>query len=177
MRLLLVALQWWSREDRKQCLKEGGSTISCKVKWGLSSIILIQQHCQVSPFTSYPNNHSSLHESCDKYYYFLFVPEISSEEKECLVQAGIWQTLLHVFFPPEWNWLTKKVLLVWRSSSFKLKILSVIFLDEPHVVPNLYDFSFCPYNSSQWSPKELWLSLYEQKAHFPNTIFVFHRRN
>lgn len=83
MRLLLVALQWWSREDRKPCLKEGGSTISCKVKWGLSSIILIQQHCQVSPFTSYPNNHSSLHESCDKYYYFLFVPEISSEEKEC----------------------------------------------------------------------------------------------
>lgn len=100
MWLLLVALQWWSREDRKQCLKEGGSTISCKVKWDLSNIILIQQHCQVSPFTSYPNNHSSLHESCDKYYYFLFVPEIPSEKKSVLVQAGIWQTLLHVFFFP-----------------------------------------------------------------------------
>ncbi len=106
MQLLLVALQWWSREDRKQCLKERGSTISSKVKWGLSSIVLIQQHCQVS--RSHPILTTTHHSTkTDKYYDFLFVSEIP-EKKSVLVQADIWQTLLHVFyFFSETSWPRK----------------------------------------------------------------------
>lgn len=71
--------------------------------WG-GGIIVIYPHCtftclldrnninvpililkgQVSPFTSHLNNHSWLHENCNKYYYFSFTPEIPEGKKAWL---------------------------------------------------------------------------------------------